>query len=84
VLVVPGTGGARETVCRGEWTGVITDRERGISGFGYDPLFLIPEKGRTVAELGEAYKRRHSHRARAFRAMAVHLEALARGGEPLD
>ncbi len=84
VLVVPGSGPAQERVCRGEWAGVITDRERGSSGFGYDPVFLIPEKGRTVAELGAAYKRRHSHRARAFGELAGHLEALAREGEPLD
>jgi XTP/dITP diphosphohydrolase len=84
VLVIPGPGTGRETICRGEWMGVITDLERGSSGFGYDPIFLIPEEGRTVAELGEAYKRRHSHRARAFGALAGHLEALARGGEPLD
>jgi len=74
----------REVVCRGEWRGVITEQERGMSGFGYDPVFLIPDEGRTVAELGERYKQEHSHRARAFRALAEHLRALARGREDLD
>ena len=84
VLVVPNTGTGREVICRGEWRGLITDRERGSSGFGYDPVFLIPEEARTVAELGAAYKRQHSHRAQAFRALARHLEALVQEGEPLD
>jgi XTP/dITP diphosphohydrolase len=74
----------REVICRGEWSGVVTEQERGTSGFGYDPVFLIPDEGRTVAELGERYKQEHSHRARAFRALAEHLRALAREREDLD
>lgn len=83
VLVTTGPP-AREVVCRGEWAGVITDQERGTSGFGYDPVFLVPGEGRTVAELGEGYKQQHSHRAQAFRALAGHLRALAREEDDLD
>jgi len=50
-----------EGICEGE----IIPEERGSNGFGYDPLFLIPETGRTMAELGMDEKNRLSHRARA-------------------
>ncbi|MGZ4461712.1 MAG: non-canonical purine NTP pyrophosphatase, partial [Gaiellaceae bacterium] len=46
----------------------------GSEGFGYDPLFLPDGEQRTVAELGNAWKSSHSHRASAARAL---LEALA-------
>jgi XTP/dITP diphosphohydrolase len=45
--------------------GEIACEERGSGGFGYDPIFLIPELGRTVAELSSAEKNRLSHRAKA-------------------
>lgn len=66
-----------EIVCVGEWPGRIGFAPKGESGFGYDPLFIIPEEGATVAELGPAYKTRHSHRSRAFTALADHLKALS-------
>ncbi|MEW5867751.1 MAG: RdgB/HAM1 family non-canonical purine NTP pyrophosphatase [Chloroflexota bacterium] len=53
-----------EGICPGE---IIPD-ERGHNGFGYDPLFLIPELGRTMAELDMESKNRLSHRARAVQA----------------
>lgn len=51
-----------EGECRGE----IIPTERGTGGFGYDPIFWIPEIQRTMAELGMAEKNRRSHRARAI------------------
>lgn len=48
--------------CEGE----IIPEERGDGGFGYDPIFYIPEKGCTMAELAEDEKNRISHRARAL------------------
>ena len=45
--------------------GVIADRPRGTHGFGYDPIFFLPELGKTFAELEPEYKNRISHRARA-------------------
>jgi XTP/dITP diphosphohydrolase len=58
--------GERPSLFRGECQGYITDRPRGKSGFGYDPLFLVPEYGRTFAELGPRIKNRISHRAKAL------------------
>jgi XTP/dITP diphosphohydrolase len=61
-----------EGVCPGE----IIPEERGSNGFGYDPLFLIPELGRTMAELNLAEKNHLSHRARAVYAARPILEEL--------
>jgi len=43
---------------------------RGLGGFGYDPILFIPELGRTVAELSEEEKNKHSHRGKAGRVIA--------------
>ena len=50
----------------GDCLGEIIPTERGDNGFGYDPIFLLPELGRTMAELSMAEKNRLSHRARAI------------------
>lgn len=50
----------------GDCPGEIIAEERGSGGFGYDPIFLLPEKGLTMAELAEEEKNRISHRARAI------------------
>ena len=50
-----------EGFCEGE----IIPEERGTGGFGYDPIFLFPKLGKTMAELGMEEKNRLSHRARA-------------------
>jgi XTP/dITP diphosphohydrolase len=55
--------------------GAIAGGPRGSEGFGYDPVFVPNDETRTVAELGDAWKREHSHRARAARALVA---ALAR------
>ena len=47
--------------------GVITQEPRGAAGFGYDPIFLFQELGRTYAELAPEEKNAYSHRGRAFR-----------------
>jgi XTP/dITP diphosphohydrolase len=51
---------AQETVA-----GVIVHKPKGSSGFGYDPVFYVPEKGRTIAELSLEEKNSFSHRGRA-------------------
>jgi XTP/dITP diphosphohydrolase len=51
----------------GQCEGEIIPEERGSNGFGYDPIFFIPELGHTMAELEMAEKNRLSHRARAIR-----------------
>ncbi len=52
--------------CEGVCEGIIAFEMKGKSGFGYDPLFLLPEYGKTFAELGEEMKNKISHRARAL------------------
>lgn len=49
------------------WYGQIAEEPRGENGFGYDPIFYIPELGITSAELDPAEKNRISHRAKALR-----------------
>jgi XTP/dITP diphosphohydrolase len=65
----PAEGGGEPGIlfeARGECAGRIAEAPRGHGGFGYDPLFLIPERGLTYAELGEEEKNRLSHRGRAL------------------
>jgi XTP/dITP diphosphohydrolase len=50
----------------GRCHGVIVTERRGSGGFGYDPLFLVPEYGKTFGELPPEVKQQMSHRARAF------------------
>ena len=57
----------RVVTCNGLCEGIIALEMKGESGFGYDPLFLLPEYGKTFAELGEDIKNRISHRAQALR-----------------
>jgi XTP/dITP diphosphohydrolase len=65
ITIASPEGEVRSTVATCE--GVITDEPRGTNGFGYDPLFLVPELGRTMAELSPEEKNRISHRGRALR-----------------
>jgi XTP/dITP diphosphohydrolase len=62
-----------ELHARGTLEGAIADEPRGGEGFGYDPIFVPEGEARTVAELGNAWKAEHSHRARAARALAQRL-----------
>lgn len=65
-------------VCRtftGELPGLILTAPRGEEGFGYDPLFLVPEYGKTLAELPLAVKNRISHRGRALAQLKAFLAA---------
>lgn len=63
----------------GELKGIITDAPIGSGGFGYDPLFLVPEYGMTLAELPLEVKNRISHRGRAFAALREYLLAASSG-----
>lgn len=67
--------GSRPLVVIGTCAGRIAFAPRGSGGFGYDPLFIVPDLGLTFGELPPAEKHRRSHRARAFRALAAHLRA---------
>lgn len=55
--------------------GVIANEPRGARGFGYDPIFLLPELGKTYAELDPEHKNRISHRALVLREAAAWLAA---------
>ncbi len=66
-------------VLEGDCPGEIIDEERGTSGFGYDPIFFIPELGRTMAELDMEEKNRISHRARAVMKARPILDMLFSG-----
>jgi XTP/dITP diphosphohydrolase len=70
-IVDPRTGD--EDVFEGRCDGEILESERGAGGFGYDPLFFLPEEGTSFGELDPARKNLVSHRARAFRAAAPAL-----------
>jgi len=56
----------------GKLSGKITEAARGTTGFGYDPVFIPEGETKTLAELGDAFKNRISHRAKAVQA-ALHL-----------
>lgn len=62
--------------CESHCHGRILDEERGEAGFGYDPLFEIPEYGLTFAQLGDEVKSVLSHRARANRIFIPRLLSL--------
>jgi XTP/dITP diphosphohydrolase len=64
-------------VTEGEWHGQIIDTPRGEGGFGYDPYVLIPELGKTVAELPHEEKNRRSHRGQALAQLLARLRAGA-------
>jgi XTP/dITP diphosphohydrolase len=66
VLLAPD---GRELRGTGVLDGRIAAEPRGNEGFGYDPIFIPKNEERTVAELGNAWKAEHSHRARAARAL---------------
>mgnify|MGYP000548337932 FL=1 len=61
------TDGERELYTQGEIQGIITKSPRGSNGFGYDPVFYIPELKKTMAELTPAEKNKLSHRGQAMR-----------------
>ena len=58
----------------GRCHGVIADAPRGSGGFGYDPLFLVPEYGNTFGELPAEVKQSMSHRANAFKQLRPIIE----------
>jgi XTP/dITP diphosphohydrolase len=69
--------GGREIAARGTLHGTIAAERRGDGGFGYDPVFVPTGRSETVAELGDEWKAKHSHRANAARELAAALGADA-------
>lgn len=64
----------REKVVRGVMEGRIGYEEKGENGFGYDPVFVLPEYGMTSAEISPEEKNRVSHRGKALRLMVREIE----------
>jgi XTP/dITP diphosphohydrolase len=63
-----------EGICRGE----ILTAARGVDGFGYDPIFYVPEQQLTFAEMGKEAKRAISHRGKAFAIISKQLTTISR------
>lgn len=74
-IALAGPDGLKKCV-RGVVEGIIVHQERGRQGFGYDPLFIKHEYGKTFAELDEETKNRVSHRRKALDKLLPTLEAL--------
>lgn len=66
-----------ELTTRGTIEGIIGYEEKGANGFGYDPIFYVPEFGKTTAELSEEEKNQVSHRGNALRLMKEELKNYA-------
>ena len=63
-------------IAEGEWPGEILPELQGAGGFGYDPLFFVPEFGQTAAEMDAETKNRVSHRGRAMQKLIERLPTL--------
>jgi XTP/dITP diphosphohydrolase len=63
IAVADPSGGVR--LCQGHCTGLVAEGPHGEGGFGYDPIFYLPELGKTIAELSAEEKNVISHRGRA-------------------
>lgn len=61
-------------ICLGKWNGIILHEEQGNGGFGYDPLFYVPELGCTAAELIKEHKSLISHRGQALKQLITKLK----------
>jgi len=60
-------------ICQGTWEGRILTGLKGEAGFGYDPLFWVPEEGCSAAELSAERKNELSHRGQALRCLLKKL-----------
>ena len=67
--------GAVSNIAEGSVEGMILEAPRGTGGFGYDPLFFLPELDRTMAEIDLETKLSLSHRGRAIAALLPHIQA---------
>ena len=65
--------GKRELIAEGFVKGIISNKIKGIGGFGYDSIFYVVNEGKTFAEMGDEEKNAISHRGVAFRSLKEHL-----------
>jgi XTP/dITP diphosphohydrolase len=75
LVLVQGADDPQPVIAEGEWHGEIRQGELGEGGFGYDPLFWLPELGKTSAELSRDEKHAISHRGKAMRVLLQRLRA---------
>ncbi|MGB5833146.1 MAG: RdgB/HAM1 family non-canonical purine NTP pyrophosphatase [Thiohalocapsa sp.] len=64
-------------ICQGTWQGAILDAARGSNGFGYDPVFYVPEQACSAAELPPSVKNSFSHRGQALMQLVSLLTGAA-------
>ncbi len=77
-VIAVATPEGRVELCSGECAGLITFEPRGEQGFGYDPIFYLPDLDKTMAELSLETKNKISHRGKAARKVAGVLARLGR------
>jgi len=75
-VIAVATPQGRVEICYGECDGMIALEPKGVNGFGYDPVFFLPDQGKTMAELPTSIKNRISHRARACQKVHQVLQRL--------
>ncbi|MFN9547583.1 MAG: RdgB/HAM1 family non-canonical purine NTP pyrophosphatase [Cyanobacteriota bacterium] len=75
-LALADPGGSVRLAVEGRCEGRIVEAPRGVGGFGYDPVFLVPELNLTFAEMDKATKGRVGHRGRAFALLEPGLREL--------
>jgi len=63
-------------VCHGQWEGRITQTQSGVGGFGYDPVFWVPEFECTAAELTKEQKNLRSHRGQALKQLIAQIDQI--------
>ena len=75
-LAVADPSGGIQLEVEGICAGLILEQQRGMGGFGYDPVFFVPETGLTYAEMDKELKGRIGHRGRAFALLAPQLQQV--------
>jgi len=74
-MVIVAPSGETLYSCTGKCEGIILDEQKGEHGFGYDPIFLLPEFNKTMAELTLEQKNNYSHRSKALKCMIEWLKS---------
>jgi len=74
IVLVRHAGDPEPLIAEGRWHGEVIASPRGANGFGYDPHFLLPQLGRTAAELAPDDKNALSHRGNALRRLVEMLK----------
>ena len=75
-IIAMGSPDGKEAIAEGSCKGSIGFREKGKRGFGYDPLFILPKYGKTMAQLSLEEKNKISHRGKALRKLRKLMKSL--------